>query len=268
MWDSEHCSTPTPHTPLSTHQLARAKLARFVAELFSEPDESWGARLADDAVRDELRIAARILELPSERLDAICDSAGALDECRAARARLLGHTVRSECPPHELEYDRSEIFQQAQSLADIAAFYRAFGFEMGGRLAERGDHFVAEWEFLSVLAFKELLALQASNFENAVCCREAQRAFLKEHAARWMPAFFNRLRRAETRGLLPQAARLTEALLREWCGALSVPFGPEWLDLRPISDGDVNISCSPAQAGGVVELGPTLAAALELRGRD
>jgi hypothetical protein len=110
-----------------------------------------------------------------------------------------------------------------------------------------------------------MLALQASDFPGAACCRDAQRGFLKDHASRWMPSFFNRVGRAEPDGPLSHAAHLGNALLREWCAAVEVPVGPDWLDLRPIGDGDVNISCSPSDGVAAVELGPTLAAAMESR---
>src|SRR3989304_5935155 len=62
------------------------------------------------------------------------------------------------CPPYETEYGRRHGVGQAQGLADIAAFYNAFGLttSAGG---ERVDHVSAELEFLAVLAPKEALAL-------------------------------------------------------------------------------------------------------------
>ncbi len=242
---------------------ARAVLARYVAELFAEPDDDWRNRLIDNATRREVDDAARMLELrlaPAAALS-IPNTCDVLED----RNQLFGHTVRSACPPYELEYGRSEIFQQSQSLADIAGFYAAFGYRSGGHLAERPDHIVAEWEFLSVLARKESLAIASGNTDAAQCCHDAQHKFLKEHAAAWMPAFCARLRKNEPGAFFSGVVKLVEALLASWCSTFHVPSGPAWLELRPVDEDDSTITCGGEGDGHNVELGPTLAAALSAR---
>ena len=246
-----------------TVPIARAVLARFVAELFADPDEVWAARLAAEDVHRELQAAVRTLSLPESTLRAVLDSRPSLDEHAERHAALLGHTVRAECPPYELEYARSDVFQHAHSLADVSAFYRAFGMETGGTMSERADHFVAEWEFLTVCALKQSRAQETGLVEAAEQCVDAQRAFLKDHAAIWMPAFFARLRRAEPEGFLSRAADLAEALLCEWCDALDVSVGPDWLELRQAEEEDLSINCGPGPGPGQVQLGAGLSAAME-----
>ena len=246
-----------------TVPIARAMLARFVAELFADPDEAWAARLSDETVHRELEAAARTLSLSESTLRAVLDSPASVNALAERHSALLGHTVRAECPPYELEYARSDVFQHAHSLADVSAFYRAFGMETGGPMSERADHIVAEWEFLTVCALKQSRAQETAMVEAAEQCLDAQRAFLKDHAAIWMPAFFGRLRRAEPEGFLSRAADLAEALLREWCAALGVPLGPDWLELRPAEEEDLSINCGPGPGPGQVQLGPALSEALE-----
>ncbi len=239
--------------------LARATLARFVAELFGRPESNRLTLLSGAGVHAELQEAVTALGIESRWIEAVFASHGAGAAVREAYDRILGHTVRSECPPYELEYRTAEVFQQAQTLADISGFYRAFGFEAGGPLVERADHVVAEWEFLAILSLKESLA---PSDEDAECCRVAQKTFLAEHAAVWMPAFFERIRRLDDRSFLASAADLADRVLRAWCADLKVSIGPDWLELRPIEDEDSNISCG---APGTVELGPMLASAMEGR---
>jgi TorA maturation chaperone TorD len=220
--------------------------------------DSGPARLSTAGGSDlerELHEAARALGINRRWIDAVCAAAGAATD--EEYDRLLGHTVRSECPPYELEFRTAEVFQQSQTLADIAGFYRAFGFDASGPLAERADHAAAEWEFLAVLSIKESLAACEAETE---CCVEAQRAFLAEHAAAWMPAFFARIRKADPHSFLARVADLAEEVLRQWCDTLGVSAGPKWLELRHITDDDVTITCG---APGAVELGPALAAAIE-----
>jgi len=245
--------------------IARATLARLIAAVFSESDGWLGDRLSEPGIREEAGSAAAVLALPARLVDALFDALPSAEELRRTRGEWLGHTVRGTCPPYELEYSGSEVFQASQSLADIAGFYRAFGFAMTGPLSERPDHIVPQWEFLSALAYREALAAGAGDAEGAACCHDAQRKFLRDHAAAWMPAFFERLRRAESGGFFTSACDLAEAFLRGWCSALNVPTGPTWLELRPVTDEDSTITCG-APDGGAVELGPVLAAALEQGG--
>jgi TorA maturation chaperone TorD len=237
--------------------LERAKLARFISAVFSEPSPASFARLAEPDVIAELRRAAAALDIEGRIIDTILDSfihGGANEE---SYVRLLGHTVRSATPPYELEYRTAEVFQQSQTLADIAGFYRAFNVDCTGPLTERADHLATEWEFLAVLAMKESLAACETDRE---CCVNAQRAFLEEHAASWMPAFFERIRKADSEAFLACAANLAEAVLDGWCAEFSITLGPKWLELRSISEDDSTITCG---AAGAVELGPTLAAAMQ-----
>lgn len=242
---------------------ARAVLARYLAELLSEPDDAWRVRMSGDATQDEVYRAADSLGLPLKCSGPIpiTDHEAILNQ----RNRLFGHTVRSACPPYELEYGRGEVFQQSQSLADLAGFYSAFGFQATGPLAERPDHLIAEWEFLSVLALKECLATRAGQTEEARCCRDAQRAFLADHAATWIPAFCGRVRKAEPGSFFLAVANLAEALMASWCGELDVRMGPAWLELRPVEEDDSTITCGADADVQRVELGPTLAAALGAR---
>lgn len=259
--------TPTASSPsaseasLVQHCRARATLARLLAECFAEPDSQRLARLAEDDVRSEATAAGAIIGLDRGPVAALLEKLPSLDELMAARNRLFGHSVRSNCPPYELEYGRSEVFQQSQSLADIAGFYAAFGLAPNGPLAERPDHVVGQLEYLCMAALRESSAIEVGRADAAEVCRNAQRAFLRDHAAKWMPAFFARVLRESTGAFFDAAATLGRALIAEWCAALDVPSGPEWLELREVVEEDATITCGAPDAQQV-ELGPTLAAAM------
>lgn len=258
---SDPTNMPTPSEPID-RPLARACLARLIAELFTDQDAADYERLGDDAVEPEARHAADRLGLDPDRVTRLFCDRPSFETYLEARSQLLGHTARSNCPPHELEYCHSEVFQQSQRLADIAGFYRAFGLEPAGAMSERPDHIIAEWEFLFVLAAKECHAIETGEADGAARCRDAQRLFLSEHASYWMPAFFERLRRADDSGFFGRAALLALDVLREWCETCGVTTGASWLELRTISDEDSNIECGADSGGGTVELGPRLAAAM------
>jgi TorA maturation chaperone TorD len=128
---------------------------------------------------------------------------------------LAGSLVyETECGlPHE--------FRQSQELADIAGFYRAFGFRVGASVRERPDHLATELEFMYLLTLKEAASVQQNLKEQVEICRSAQGKFLQDHLARWIHPFCMSLEKStcfrlgETGLQSPflRLARLAEAFL-------------------------------------------------------
>jgi TorA maturation chaperone TorD len=75
-------------------------------------------------------------------------------------------------------------------LADIAGFYRAFGFEVQGN---RPDHVVAELEFVGLLLLLESDARRRDDAEQAEIVADAARSFLRDHLAGWLDAWAGRV---------------------------------------------------------------------------
>lgn len=170
---------------------------------------------------------------------------------RAEHARLFGHAVRGSCPPYELEYGRSEIIQQTAELADLSGFYSAFGLSLQDTAFERGDHISVECEFLSVLCAKLAWGLQQGEAEMAETCLDAQRLFLRDHLARWSPAFAHRVAMADTDGFYGRVASLTLAFIDAECQSFGILVGPQWLELRPADpERDAAIDCDTGGCGG------------------
>ncbi len=80
-----------------------------------------------------------------------------------------------------------------QQIADIAGFYRAFGFEARG---DRPDHLAAQLEFLALVCTQEACARLAGREQDAEVCSHARRSFLREHVSSWLPALAHRVRQA------------------------------------------------------------------------
>ena len=100
--------------------------------------------------------------------------------------------VRGVVAPYETSYATSRGSPGGKNLqmADIAGFYRAFGFRVQG---ERPDHVVPELEFVALLYVKEAHARLAQETEGAQVCLDARTKFLREHLAPWLPAFRDRV---------------------------------------------------------------------------
>lgn len=76
-------------------------------------------------------------------------------------------------------------FNSYEEMADIAGFYRAFGFNFDG---ERPDHVCLELEFMRILSLKEAMALQVGDQEKLDVTINAEREFLSSHIGRWTEA--------------------------------------------------------------------------------
>lgn len=174
-----------------------------------------------------------------------------LRELGGAHVRLFGHAVRGTCPPYELEYGRGEIIQQTADLADLAGFYSAFGLELDETACERADHVAVELEFMCVLCSKEAWGCKHGEPELAERCSDARRLFLRDHLARWLPAFAHRVAALDQDGFYGRAASLAAALIVEECRMFDIEAGPQWLELRPADpQRDTEIDCESSGCGG------------------
>ncbi len=198
--------------------LARAVVYRTLAGCFRHPDRVW--RAAWPSLVAQLRSAGEVCRAssgaPDELLDAI-DALLALDlsslDIASEHARVLGHTPRACAVPYETEWcgAAGELLQYHQ-IADVAAFYSAFGVELGEQCDERADHVTVELEFNHFLCVKEAWAQEQGLADLAELCRAAESSFVAEHLATWIPGLCQRLALASDGGFYARAA----ALLRLW----------------------------------------------------
>ena len=251
-----------PYSPsVKESELAHVRAAAYglIAHGFQYPDgdvlstlidprrwEDWPAVLHN--VDRPTRASLRIL------MDAVDELAGCSDsEVRALQHRyddLFGHAVRGPCPAYEMEYGRHEIIRQASDLADLAGFYRAFGLEPAAGANGRPDHITAECEFMSALCSKEAHAHAQDDKKNADICLDAQRAFLRDHLARWLPALAHRVQEADGDGWFGALTRFADAFVKAECSHFDIHAGPPTLELKPTDPVlDRQISCGPADCG-------------------
>ena len=165
--------------------IQRAQVYYFLSHAFLYPQTSWLEQLPD-----ALRIL-RELGMHNE-----LTAANVIDDHDLAylqlQHRLAFGLTGSQC--YETEFGLPHEFRQSQELADIAGFYQAFGFRVGGQQRERPDHLATEMEFMYLLALKEAYALENGLVEQAEVCQQAQRSFLRDHLGRWVHLFYASLR--------------------------------------------------------------------------
>lgn len=254
---------------------ARAVAYVLLAHGFRYPDGQWFTMLnepqrwgdwPEELDRTRPGIASRVdevrrsvTECGTTRFDA-CQYGGLL-RFQAAFDRLFGHTVSGKCSAYETEYGDSEISQRSAQLADLAGFYQAFGLEPAGEDGDRPDFVSVECEFMSVLSVKEAHGRVVGNDEWIERCVQAQRAFLKDHLACWLPAFAHRVGESGVDPFYSALGRLAGEIIALDCERFRLPLGPRWLALRPRDqEGETTISClDAADCGpGSVACGPAV----------
>jgi DMSO reductase family type II enzyme chaperone len=225
--------------------VARAFLYQFLARAFEDPAmENWNW-LTDPSTHAALRSAVGAL---ADRTGDLGKPTPALtarlridrfEQFQIAYVTAFGHAARGDCPLNEIEYGdlRADPLFQPHRLADLAAFYRAFGLEVADNAAERPDHIGMELEFMSVLAAKEAYAHEHQmDDDQCALCLDAQRKFLREHLGRWSPAFARRLARAATDETLAALAEFTRDFMAAECARFGLAVGSEDLLLRPVDE--------------------------------
>ncbi|MBL9139019.1 MAG: molecular chaperone TorD family protein [Verrucomicrobiales bacterium] len=222
--------------------LARSFVYRYLAKAYEHPTPDNWNWLTESGILATFASSAGLLG------EAVKASAGTLTQHLRAAAfdtflgaylTSFGHAARGSCPLNEIEYGdiKADPLFQPHRLADLAAFYRAFGLEVTSDAGERHDHLALELEFLCVLAAKDAYALEyqldAADYDLG---REAQRKFLREHLGRWTPAFSRRLAASATDPALRGLAEFTRVFVESDCHDFEVTPGSEELTLRPVDE--------------------------------
>ncbi len=231
----------------------RSSVYGFLAAAFRYPDQAtcdmldeaarwspWFERMRQtDSTLFELLGAARATLAGPK-----CGNGTRSEVLQERHTQLFGHAVRGACPPYELEYERGDIPQQSAELADIAGFYNAFGMELCAAAHERPDHATVQFEFLSVLAAKQVYAIETNNSAGREILQDAQRSFLADHIARWVPAMATRLQDADPEGFYGRLGRFIQSFIAAECKHFGVSCGPRLLQLRTIDpQRDASIEC-------------------------
>ena len=225
--------------------IARSFLYRFLAKAYEYPDPDGWAWIGRTDVQAAFLSAILVLNDSSESLaqtgSAFLEylTGDHFGSFSSEYIAAFSHAARGSCPLNEIEYGdlKADPLFQPHRLADLTAFYQAFGLEIAGDAGERQDHICLELEFMSVLSAKEAFAVEHQlGDEELSVCRQTQKEFLREHLGRWTPAFARRLASAVGQGALRTLAEFTREFVAADCRALGIRAGSEELLLRPVDE--------------------------------
>ena len=191
--------------------LHRAAMYRLCGAALAYPGPGRLAELA--ALAD--RVAAPASAALRPLVEGLARAAREAEDADVAADYVRLFDGAARCAPYEGAYGLPQMAGKSAVLADIAAFYVAFGFEPSLGQADAEDHIASELELMRALALKEAWALAESQHERADIAESASAAFLGDHLARWAPSFVEALGAASTHPYYVAVA----ALLGAWVGA-------------------------------------------------
>ncbi len=236
-------ATLVPGSRTSDVAIARSFIYRHLALAFEYPSrESWKHLSGSEQAR-ALKFATAEMEDPriAEATDDVRDhlQSATWETYHDVYVAAFGHAARGSVPMNEIEFGepRADALYQPHRLADLAAFYRAYGLDIPPDAGERQDHLCVELEFMSVLAAKEAFAMKGNTDADAlVACRESQVGFLREHLGRWAPAFARMLITQVGPGVPAAFASLLRSFIEVDCARFGVAAGAEHLVVRPADE--------------------------------
>lgn len=175
---------------------------------------------------DMYRLIANCFDFPSkERLYAIKEMAAGLSQTGYPDKEIntMLSTLTEAINESEILNDYSLIFikggvplneshtlQKFSSVADVSAFYHAFGFSP--KTGENPDSIMYELEFLALLLLKMTLA---PNEEAKEVCEKAYRDFLEEHTGEFSLALAKRIREGNAGSYFFTVSYLLEAFITQ-----------------------------------------------------
>lgn len=197
----------------ASQTIARAHVYSFLARAFSYPSQQ-GVQ--------ELERALPSISLSMSEIDQNATLPQAVEALQQAFKRREWQqlqqeysqlfTGREQCKLNEVDYEKASA-TMPQRLADISAFYLAFGLQVAPGTGERLDFIGTEADFLHALLLKRYHAEQQGWAEQADICAKAEAQFLKEHVLWWMPRLAQSL--IEHKGFYGALGTLLLAFLQE-----------------------------------------------------
>lgn len=116
--------------------------------------------------------------------------------------------------------NESHTLKKFSSVADVSAFYNAFGFSP--KSGENPDSIMYEMEFLALLLVKSVIA---PNEEAKEVTQKAYKDFLTEHAGEFALALSKRIREGNAGVYFFSVAYLLEAFIQNELEKLNKPHG-------------------------------------------
>lgn len=169
-----------------------------------------------DGFAARLAAALTALGLPPAPEDqtALEAAAGTADSLELAveYTRLFRGPVKAQAYPYESMYTDGEVL--GRSALDVMRAYEQAGVGVSAEFKDLPDHIAAELEFMHYLCAREFEAGQEHDPEAAARFGDLGGSFLRDHLARWVPAFADCISQHATSHFYLALARVTKEFIR------------------------------------------------------
>lgn len=230
--------------------LARSAVYELLSMAFLYPEGEAAAKVAEATSALSPLASSMGWGQVEQALDDLGQRAGQLSEEALIdeHIQVFGHIISPDCAPYEAEYGQAHVFQKSHTLADLNAFYSAFGVAANPEQKDRADHISAEMEFMHLLTLKEAYARnETDGGEKVGICRRAQESFLTNHLGTWIDNFAERLLlKADDGGVYASLGKLLETHMRREFEMFHIATSPvEPVELIDTNEDDQECYAAP-----------------------
>lgn len=186
---------------------AKCEVYRLLASAFRSPEVESSFAL-------ELKEALEALGIYifKEELEALQFAANVQGlELAVEHARLFLGPAKILAPPYESMYTEGRIM--GESTLDVIKRYEEAGLAVSPDFKNLPDHIAAELEFIYYLGSKELEAWGEGDLEKMFHYLLMQKRFLKEHLAKWIPQFCERILKNASSEFYKNLAKITQGYI-------------------------------------------------------
>lgn len=189
---------------------------------FSYPEENNWDLIENQFIMTEDLFEGEVLSRLNSVREYFFENRHRIDEIKSEYLNIfdLGRKIS----PYETEYITEKLSRKPFELSDIAGFYHAFGLTVneGIQNKEALDHISIELEFMAVLEWKELYAMENEQAENGKIVQDAKLKFFNDHLAKWGFFFCHQIYELEGDNFFIRLARLLEPVLILECQKYSL----------------------------------------------
>ncbi len=114
-----------------------------------------------------------------------------------------------KAPPYGSVYLDGERRVMGDSTMAVIQMYLEEGLSGSDDFSDLPDHIAVELEFMSFLIYKEIEAVENSNFRAAIRMEKRQESFLKNFLRKWVPPFCRKIREGTDNGFYNALAECT-----------------------------------------------------------
>ena len=190
-----------------SRERARRDAYKLLSECYYLPEEHMGDTL--------ILLKGLMGDVCAAAVEHIPDLEEDIERLKIDYSKLFVGPFKLLAPPYGSVYLDGKRILLGDSTMDARNRYREAGLDIAAHFREAPDHIAVELEFMYYLVFKEVEAIELSDFRSAMEYLARQRGFLEDHLGVWVPEFAANVERNATTDFYRNLVRATRAFVQE-----------------------------------------------------